>query len=46
MTDLYQLMKELKTPASEPKIFIMPHGKNTDNSSVYQLELDLEEQEE
>ncbi|MED4632826.1 hypothetical protein P9443_07845 [Peribacillus frigoritolerans] len=45
MTDLYQLMKELKTPASESKIFITPRGKNLEILTVYQLELDLEDQE-
>ena len=42
MNDLLQLLKELKVPASEANIFIIPLNNNSDYSSAYQLELDLE----
>lgn len=42
MIDLLQLLKELKVPASETRLFIIPFDENSNCSPGYQIELDLE----
>lgn len=43
MQNLLQLLRELKAPQIESRVFIMPIDKRVDKSTIqYQLQLDLE----
>lgn len=42
MIDLLQLLKELRVPASDTRLFIIPYNEKPNCLSGHQLELDLE----